>query len=428
MTIRIGALLVAAVLALAAPVDAEIGVLDQKPAATLLLPYFEVDLNSPIGITTLLSINNAAATSALAHVTLWTDYSYPTLVFPVFLTGFDVQTINLRDVFNGILPITGPSVHPAGTLSSSNTTFPSCAGLLPSTNPALSATFRQTLATAHTGQPVVALGNACAGADLGGGIARGYVTIDNVQACSVQAPGSAGYFVDGGVGVASNLNRLWGDYFIVDEANNFAFGETLVHVEANNDLKASQIPLLDPDTGATATTVPNATGYTFYGRYSADGRDNREPLGTVWGARYLNGGQFTGGTELIVWRDSTANDVTPTVGWCAGGPSWHPLSQAQVVAFDEQENALEICAATECFPRETGRYDFGVGDLAVPYPFGWVYLNLNLPPDSPTGDRDFGTSGNIAQSSVTVISSAEGRYQVGLSAVKLRGAFVDDPN
>src|SRR5688572_12525828 len=86
--------------------SAEIGTIDDVPAATLLLPYFEVDLNNANGVTTLFSINNASAAAALAHVTVWTDLSVPVLDFDVYLTGYDVQTINMRDILNGILPKT----------------------------------------------------------------------------------------------------------------------------------------------------------------------------------------------------------------------------------------------------------------------------------------------------------------------------------
>src|SRR5687767_3734241 len=82
--------LVLAVLGWTVPAHARIGTIDQVPAATLLLPYFEVDLDNPTGVTTLLSINNASATAILAHVVLWTDLSVPTLAFDVYLTGFDV--------------------------------------------------------------------------------------------------------------------------------------------------------------------------------------------------------------------------------------------------------------------------------------------------------------------------------------------------
>jgi hypothetical protein len=34
----------------------------------------------------------------VARVTLWTDYSYPVITFNIYLTGYDVQPINLFDV------------------------------------------------------------------------------------------------------------------------------------------------------------------------------------------------------------------------------------------------------------------------------------------------------------------------------------------
>ncbi|HEV7672396.1 MAG TPA: hypothetical protein VGS22_28080, partial [Thermoanaerobaculia bacterium] len=80
--------------------------IDDVPAATLLLPYFEVDLSNPNGINTLFSINNASATAVLAHVVLWSDLSVPTFDFNVYLTGYDVQSISIRDIFNGTVPRT----------------------------------------------------------------------------------------------------------------------------------------------------------------------------------------------------------------------------------------------------------------------------------------------------------------------------------
>ena len=57
-------------------------------------------------------------------MTLWTDWAYPMLTFNLFLTGYDMQSINLYDVFTRgaiapdraqfpILPITGPSLPPS---------------------------------------------------------------------------------------------------------------------------------------------------------------------------------------------------------------------------------------------------------------------------------------------------------------------------
>ena len=73
-----------------------IGTIDAVPAATLLLPYFEVDTTASDGVNTLFSINNASATAVLAHVTVWSDQSVPVLDFDVYLTGYDPNSITVR--------------------------------------------------------------------------------------------------------------------------------------------------------------------------------------------------------------------------------------------------------------------------------------------------------------------------------------------
>jgi hypothetical protein len=109
-----------------------------EPAATLLLPYFEQDLNNPNGTNTQLSINNASSEAVLAHVTLWSDLSVPVLGFNIYLTGFDVQTINLRDILvGGHLPVTASAGQdPSDTISpkgvfSQDINFADCNGTLP---------------------------------------------------------------------------------------------------------------------------------------------------------------------------------------------------------------------------------------------------------------------------------------------------------
>jgi len=78
-----------------------------EPAATLLLPYFEVDLANQNGRSTVLSINNASPQAVLAHVVVWSDLSVPVLDYNIYLTGYDVQTLNLRDLLvGGVLPRT----------------------------------------------------------------------------------------------------------------------------------------------------------------------------------------------------------------------------------------------------------------------------------------------------------------------------------
>ena len=67
------------------------------PAATLLLPFFEVETAFP-AIDTFFTITNVSNHSQIAHVTIWSDWSFPVLSFNVFLSGYDVQSISLYDV------------------------------------------------------------------------------------------------------------------------------------------------------------------------------------------------------------------------------------------------------------------------------------------------------------------------------------------
>ena len=82
------------------------------PAATLLLPYFEVDFKSPqtTARTTLFTIVNTTDLPQIAHVVVWTDWSFPAVDFNIFLTGYDVQGINLYDVI-----VSGVIAPPSGT-------------------------------------------------------------------------------------------------------------------------------------------------------------------------------------------------------------------------------------------------------------------------------------------------------------------------
>ena len=121
------------------------------PAATLLVPYFEVDFAAADRQTTLFAVTNAGAQATLAKVVVWTDWGVPTLTFDLFLAPDDVQSINLRDVFNGVLPQTGGG------------SFTDCAN--PLELPVLDVTALTHLREQHTGVPD-AEGN-CAGSGRG---------------------------------------------------------------------------------------------------------------------------------------------------------------------------------------------------------------------------------------------------------------------
>jgi hypothetical protein len=399
-------------LAWAGQASAVICTIDDVPAATLLLPYFEVDLGNTAGVTTLFSINNASATAVLAHVVVWSDLSVPVLDFNVYLTGYDVVTVNMRDVLNGVLPRTASAGQdPGDTISnkgdfSQDINFASCSDQLPIGNAGadLAASWQNAL----TGTFAAHLGG-CAGLNIGDDIARGYVTVDTVNNCTLRFPGDPGYFGPGGTGDVTNQNVLWGDYFYVNSDQNFAQGETLVHIEAD---------ALNPETSV-------AGQYTFYGRYVAwTAADNREPLSTQFATRFINGGPFSGGTDLLVWRDSKVDQQAFT---CGRLPSWYPMGQEGIVIFDEMENPnrppgcqISPCTTTESapFPAEAQRVEVGGSDFPVPFDFGWLYLDLNFDSGNPNPTED-----PLAQQAwVTSVMEADGRYGVGYDAIQLDSA------
>jgi hypothetical protein len=390
-----------------------------EPAATLLLPYFEVDLNNPNGLTTLFSVNNSSPQAVLAHVTIWSDLSVAVLGFNIYLTGYDVQALSLRDLLvNGFLPRTASAGQdPADTISphgplSQDINFASCAGILPP--PTLPAAFIQHLQLSLTGKPSPVLGNLCAGRAFGDNIARGYVTVDTVNNCTLRLPSDSGYFGAGGTGDATNQNVLWGDYFSLDLANNTAEGNTLVHIVAD----------------ATDVETSSPGRYTFYGRYVGwSAADNRRPLATNFATRYLDGGAFSGGTDLIVWRDSKLRQTAFTCPVVAGSrPSWYPMGQEVALIFDEQEQvqipqsvpSSPLLAGFTPFPAEAQRVAVGGSDFPVPFSFGWLALNLNtlvspaglVPPVDP----------EAAQAWVAVKMISGGRFSIGFDAIQLDNA------
>jgi hypothetical protein len=338
------------------------GTIDLVPSATLLFPYFEVNLAGASGVTTILFVQNSSVTPTIAHLTLWTDAAVPTYAIDIFLAGYDVQPINLRDVF-----ISGPAW----------------------------------LEDAHTGLSSAVFSGLCAGFDHGDAIARGYVTVDAVSVTTAADvfPGSAGYFEAGGVGIATNNNVLSGEFAFVDLANNFAQSETAVHIEA------------DARYGAPGV-------YTFYGReVLGTGIDNREPLPTV-----LSVNVTTELTSLVAWRD-TGVPGTPFV--CGTSPSWFPMTQDQIVAFDTETNpdfsGQVVAPFSNAVTRTTVGGPFFRVDIAKA---GWLYLNLNE--DWDLAGAPFG---RLRQAWVFSVTQDEdlGRFSHGANAVQLRNASEESP-
>lgn len=416
-----------------APARAEIGTADAVPAATLLLPYFEVDLGNPSGVNTLFTVSNASATAVVAHVVLWSDWGLPSIGFDLYLTGYDVQPIDLRQVFAGQLPVTADAgTDPTDTISnkgdlSQDINFPGAIGpcgtsrtLYNQPDPGAAIKF-QHLNRVHTGQSSPIDGR-CWGAAYGDAIARGYVTVDAVTQCSLLTPTDAGYFAS----IATAQNVLYGDYAIVSSQQNYAIGESLVHIEACRP--GGGMPPFFGYVGTGAGHCPLVPGdYSFYGRYVGfDASDQREPLPTTFAARYQGGSK----SDLLVWRD-TKSTISGNNGPRACGlrPSWAPLGNTEVIGFDNEENSTALCTApvdgTTCWPLATQRTNVKDGNgltarIKPPYTAGWLHLNLN---HAVSGDL----YPDASQAWVVGVRSNAGRFASGSDALPLDNALTTPP-
>lgn len=389
------------------------------PAATLLLPYFEVDLENPAGETTLFTITNTSNFDQIAHVTLWTDYSFPVIDFNIYLTGYDVQSINLYDVIGRgvIAPDAGTGtaiasskrqkfsdVNPALTLTACDR--------LPG---ALDDAYVERMQSAFTTGTVPALGVLAGCNNVGNAHdnAVGYATIDVARVCSTSLPTDAIYFDT----EIMFDNVLIGDYQQVNSAQNFAQGNPMVHIRA---IPEGGDPR-DPD------PIINFSR-TFYSRYQAGGvSDRRQPLPSVFAARWIQGGTDSFQTSYKIWREGETDlGDTTCANWDA-----NVTTVAEIVRFDEAENAIGDVPVSRVSPPITTEFTLpetsltSVADDDI-YPqmtngavAGWMYLNLdNSTTDSPLASQNW----------VVVSMRAQGRYSVDFDAAWLaNGCTLEEP-
>ncbi|HEX7151669.1 MAG TPA: hypothetical protein VF618_09295 [Thermoanaerobaculia bacterium] len=324
------------------------------PAATLLLPLFEVDVTGRTRSTSF-SVTNVSPQPQIAHVTLWTDHGYPVLGFNLFLTGYDVQAIDLREVLvNGLIAPEEQGTSNAATPGArSLANNPKFLGNAPATcsrpgqdRGIIPAQVQQSVILALTGGT---LPLSCGSTPVGGEhrLATGYVTIDVVATCTSNLPTDRAYF-------ERDLlydNVLTGDYSLDDDDSN-----PLVHIRA--------------------VETPHAS--TFYENYSRNRGDRRQPLPRTFAVRAVEGALTT---DLTIWRQpSTGAGAT-----CAGYANAR-LPFDTPFRFDERENpALPRCyGPPPCSPHPEAAPAFRMAtdDERLPvnttgHPGGWMVLSLD---------------------------------------------------
>ena len=327
------------------PAGAVLCALDVVPAATLLVPYFEVDLDDCGSRDTVVTILNSEPTNTLVHVTVWTDWGEPSLDFDIYLTGYDREDFSLAAAFcNGSLPVTGPTVSHHGELSEGPELPPSCLNVLPYPDPVIPAGLLDRMVAFHTGQPYTQT-QTCFGSDHGDNVARGWITIDVSKRCSLEFPSDAGYFDE--FGTAGFENRLLGEILYTDSVSGETAMLPAVHLESDID---------------QPTFAPG--DHTFYGSI-AEGLvlavDRREPLPTTYGLRAVTGET----SDLVIWREAHIPGTGSNQGvTCGTTPQGLPLAENPLFAFDDEENPVLATASSIWMTQRT--------PLVLPAGIGWL--------------------------------------------------------
>ncbi|HEX6098060.1 MAG TPA: hypothetical protein VF432_17165 [Thermoanaerobaculia bacterium] len=386
------------------------------PAATLLLPYFEVDIDDPAGETTLFTITNTSNEDQIAHVTLWTDYSFPVIDFNIYLTGYDVQSINLYDIIErGLIAPdagTGTDVTDRGDYSDANGDL--SLGACDRLPGQLDDAYIVRMQSAFIDGSVPDFGTLAGCNDVGNphDNAVGYVTIDVADLCSTSLPTDPGYFTT----EIRFDNVLIGDYQQVNSGEDFAQGNPMVHIRAI------------PEGGEPGEPAIINFDRTFYSRYQSGGvLDRRQPLPSIFAARWIEGGASDFETFFKIWREGQTDfaDANACGEW-----DNNVTVAAELVTFDEAENAWGDVPDSRVSPPLTTEFTLpetsltSVNDASIyPQPDngavgGWVYFNLD------NDDED----GVASQNWVVVSMRAEGRYSVDFDAAWLaNGCTPEEP-
>jgi hypothetical protein len=405
---------------------------DQRPAATLLVPYFEATFNpdgSPLGTglnarDTLVTICNASAAPMITHWNVFNERTELVLDFNIALTEFDCQSVRMSDILTGHIPSTGfvsggvlrdACQRNVGGLATNSKIYPAGNGFV-RVDPASPATnLDNTLASTILPDPAWPAASdfafqvldsldetddsfGCKGVDrVITNPIRGYIVIDHANYCNLSNPSEDAYYINDAIGMENNL---FGEVIFTSGSGIPTMGGSTVNIEAATDQFQQGSAGRPFENQAVGT--PRAR--TFYARYwdpatetfctnvallanapwdCAFG-DAREPLGLKYAARWFNTEGIT--SNFNVWRGSSGlledllGPPTPASAICTD-----ELPSVGLVFFDEDENSVsQGCTVSPCpetpefnFPFETQRVNIGNFASALPdAAAGWVSMSF----------------------------------------------------
>lgn len=300
-----------ALFAVAGSASAVTCTVDQRPAATLLVPFFQVTFNpdgSPQTATspslqpaldTIVTIGNASSAPTIAHVAVYNDRSVMVLDFNVALTGFDVQAMRMSTVLSGTLPSTPITKSHVSNLDTplsqaqqgqggSGGDFDVCqrnslaavypVGFLRVRPNTPTSPEDNTLATALYPVPAFQQGGGfqldtldsldasvpdgleCTTPPIDrviSGTIHGYMTIDMVNYCNLSNPRDALYYQNDAIGMENNL---FGEVIFTSSTGIPTYGASTVNIEADRSFS-------NLANGGQFDQTAIARTRTFYGRY-----------------------------------------------------------------------------------------------------------------------------------------------------------------
>jgi hypothetical protein len=407
-------LAIATLFAVAGSASAITCTIDQRPAATLLVPYFQASFNpdgTPLGtgesaLDTLVTICNASSAPMLAHVNVFSERTQLVLDFNIALTGFDCQSMSMASVLSGFLPSTPidtdhdpfPESDDACQRNADAGVYPDADGFLRIRPANADAATGQdnTLATTVYPQPAWPAGSSFAfdvldsldatadesqcpdGVD--GVITnpiRGYLVIDHVNYCNLSNPSDPNYYARDAIGMENNL---FGEVIFTSGTGIPTMGGSTVNIEADPSLAGdSDTPIRTFYHRYVGADSPcfggNCAQFAATNPWNQGVGDQRESLGLKYAARWFD---TTGITSYFnVWRASSepiedllgndCTDIEPVVS---------------LSFYDEDENTVTQGRCPS--PCETEEFNFeletqrrAISTFSHPgWPAGWVSMDF----------------------------------------------------